>query len=103
MGPTGTGKTSFINMLSGSNLRIGRELESCTSDVEVAKPFDLDGRMISLIDTPGFDDTTLSAASVLNMIAAYLSYSYVLSNTRHFFLDDRLIQRGTSDMTRETA
>jgi len=32
--------------------------------------------MISLIDTPGFDDTTLSAASVLNMIAAYLSYSY---------------------------
>ena len=72
MGPTGTGKTSFINMLSGSNLRIGRELESCTSDVEVAKPFDLDGRMISLIDTPGFDDTTLSAASVLNMIAAYL-------------------------------
>lgn len=64
-------------MLSGSDLRIGRELESCTSDVQISKPFDLDGHMISLIDTPGFDDTNLSAASVLNMIAAYLSYSCV--------------------------
>ncbi|KJA19828.1 hypothetical protein HYPSUDRAFT_43940 [Hypholoma sublateritium FD-334 SS-4] len=96
MGPTGTGKTSFINMLSGSNLRIGRELESCTCDVEVAKPFDIDGRMISLIDTPGFDDTTLSAASVLNMIAAYLSYSYDQGNRlagviyMHRILDNRV-------------
>lgn len=90
-------------MLSGSNLRIGRELESCTCDVEVAKPFDIDGRMISLIDTPGFDDTTLSAASVLNMIAAYLSYSCVLSKSCHSFLDDVLIPCGGSAMTRETA
>ncbi|KAF9476216.1 hypothetical protein BDN70DRAFT_186278 [Pholiota conissans] len=76
MGPTGTGKTSLINLLSGSDLRIGRDLESCTDDVQVSKPFDLDGQMISLIDTPGFDDTNLSDAAVLNMIAAYLSYSY---------------------------
>ena len=46
MGPTGTGKTSLINMISGYNIRIGREIESCTRDVEVDKLFDLDGRMI---------------------------------------------------------
>ncbi|KAF8972332.1 P-loop containing nucleoside triphosphate hydrolase protein [Flammula alnicola] len=76
MGPTGTGKTSFINLLSGSNLRIGRELESCTNDVQISQPFEVDGQMISLIDTPGFDDTNLSDTTVLNMIATYLSYSY---------------------------
>ncbi|KAF8910435.1 P-loop containing nucleoside triphosphate hydrolase protein [Gymnopilus junonius] len=57
MGPTGTGKSSFINLLSGSNLQVGKELESCTNEVQTSEPFKLDGQMVSLIDTPGFDDT----------------------------------------------
>lgn len=44
MGPTGSGKTSFINLVSGSDLRVGRGLQSCTSTVQVAPPFQLDGR-----------------------------------------------------------
>ncbi|KAF8181512.1 hypothetical protein BJ912DRAFT_979725 [Pholiota molesta] len=51
-------------------------LQDDRGPLSIAYPFDLDGQMISLIDTPGFDDTNLSDASVLNMIAAYLSYSY---------------------------
>ena len=39
----------------------------------------LDGQTISFIDTPGFDDTNLSDTNILNMIAAYLSCSYVCS------------------------
>ncbi|KAF8805394.1 hypothetical protein BYT27DRAFT_7193157 [Phlegmacium glaucopus] len=76
MGPTGTGKTTFINLLSGSGFKIGNELESCTDDIQIAEPFKLDGRIVTLIDTPGFDDTKLSDTSVLSMIAAYLSHSY---------------------------
>jgi len=76
MGPTGSGKTSFINILSGSNLRVGSSLQSCTSTVQVASPFQLDGRWITLIDTPGFDDTTRSDTEILTQIAAFLATTY---------------------------
>ncbi|KAF7336788.1 GTP-binding protein A [Mycena venus] len=76
MGPTGSGKTSFINLLSGSNLLVGRGLQSCTSAVQVASPFQLDGRWITLIDTPGFDDTSKSDTEVLTQIAAFLATAY---------------------------
>ena len=45
--------------------------------MNVAKPFELDGRMVVLIDTPGFDDTTKSDADVLRMIALFLATTYV--------------------------
>ena len=49
------------------------DLESCTSEVQLANEFTLDGRTVSLIDTPGFDDTTKSDTDILRMIAAYLA------------------------------
>ncbi|KAK7033301.1 GTP-binding protein A [Favolaschia claudopus] len=76
MGATGSGKTTFINLLSGSNLEVGSGLQSCTSTVEVASPFQLDGRWISLIDTPGFDDTTRSDTQILTQIASFLATAY---------------------------
>ncbi|KAH9481107.1 hypothetical protein JR316_0005627 [Psilocybe cubensis] len=76
MGPTGTGKSSFINLLSGSNLGVGRELESCTDEVQISESFSLDGHTINLIDTPGFDDTKLTDTRILNMIASYLALTY---------------------------
>ncbi|KAF8896188.1 P-loop containing nucleoside triphosphate hydrolase protein [Infundibulicybe gibba] len=76
MGATGSGKTSFINLASGSTLRVGMGLESCTNVVQIAQPFELDGRRVVLIDTPGFDDTTKSDADVLRMIAAFLATTY---------------------------
>lgn len=76
MGATGSGKTTFINKVSGSTLRIGRGLQSCTSVVQVAQPFELDGFSVTLIDTPGFDDTTKSDTDILRMIAAFLATAY---------------------------
>ncbi|PPQ81007.1 hypothetical protein CVT25_014515 [Psilocybe cyanescens] len=76
MGATGTGKTTFINLASGANLRVGRGLQSCTSKVQVAQSFELDGRSVTLIDTPGFDDTTKSDAEILRMIAVFLATAY---------------------------
>jgi len=76
MGATGSGKTTFINLASKSKLRIGRGLESCTSIVQAAAPFQLDGHTVTLVDTPGFDDTHRSDTEILRMIAVYLSTVY---------------------------
>ena len=53
-------------------MRVGDGLESCTTEVQVSMPFELDGRLVELIDTPGFDDAAMSDVDVLNMIATYL-------------------------------
>ena len=63
----------FINLVSGSNLRVGMGLHSCTSEVQVAKAFQLDGRSVTLIDTPGFDDTEKSDVEILKMISSFLA------------------------------
>ncbi|GJE89959.1 hypothetical protein PsYK624_060740 [Phanerochaete sordida] len=76
MGASGTGKSTFINLLSGSNLRVGDGLRSCTSKVETSCSFPLLGKLVTLIDTPGFDDTIVSETDILTMIAVYLSASY---------------------------
>jgi len=65
----------FVNLVSGSNLTVGDELESCTNAVQSGRPFDLDGRRVVLVDTPGFDDTVRSDVDVLNMIATFLATS----------------------------
>ncbi|KAF7374719.1 hypothetical protein MSAN_00357200 [Mycena sanguinolenta] len=72
MGPTGSGKTSSpIGHISASNLRVGQSLQSCTNTIQVALPFELDGHSVTLIDTPGFDDTTGSDTDILTQIAAF--------------------------------
>jgi hypothetical protein len=62
----------FINVGSGSNLRIGTNLESCTAEVQLSNDFTLDGRRVLLVDTPGFDDTHRSDTDILKLIAAFL-------------------------------
>lgn len=90
MGATGCGKTSvspkvfsdalrtqskhqFINVASRSSLKVGKNLQSCTPDVQVADEFTIDGRRVLLVDTPGFDDTTQSDTAILKEIAAFLT------------------------------
>ena len=48
-------------------------LESCTAEVKLADEFTLGGRTVTLIDTPGFDDTTKSDTEILKIIAAFLA------------------------------
>ena len=43
--------------------------------MQIASGFNIDGRRVVLIDTPGFDDTSLSDTDVLKMIAAFLETS----------------------------
>ncbi|OSX64606.1 hypothetical protein POSPLADRAFT_1044118 [Postia placenta MAD-698-R-SB12] len=83
MGPTGAGKTTFINLASGSQLRVGSGLESETAYIQLSKPFILDKYQIVLIDTPGFDDTTKSEADVLRGIAEYLATMHTRKQYLH--------------------
>ena len=48
-------------------------MESCTDDAYFADEFTLEGKVVTLIDVPGFDDTTKSDAEILSIIAAFLT------------------------------
>ncbi|KAI6155640.1 P-loop containing nucleoside triphosphate hydrolase protein, partial [Pisolithus tinctorius] len=76
MGSTGSGKTTFINLASGSELRTGSGLESCTNEVQTSLPFKVGGKQVVVLDTPGFDDTTMTDTDVLKIISAYLVAMY---------------------------
>ncbi|KAI6030302.1 P-loop containing nucleoside triphosphate hydrolase protein [Pisolithus marmoratus] len=82
MGPTGTGKSSFVRnavplALSGQ-VQVGHSLESETSEVQPIEWVNEDGVKIKLVDTPGFDDSRqgLNDTDVLKMIASFLEEEY---------------------------
>jgi len=79
MGPTGVGKSTFINTVYGRNvMTVGHDLQSCTSKIEhviVPHPRDRNRRIV-FVDTLGFDDTYVDDAQVLKLIAVWLARSY---------------------------
>ncbi|KAH7923803.1 kinase-like protein [Leucogyrophana mollusca] len=75
MGPTGAGKTSFINIATEKTYSIGgHNLESCTQEVRAFKcPHPrLEGRNVVFVDTPGFDDTHRTGYDILKEIEKWL-------------------------------
>ncbi|KAG0694748.1 P-loop containing nucleoside triphosphate hydrolase protein [Suillus ampliporus] len=79
MGPTGVGKSTFINFAVGKDATpVGHDLQSCTQHINhaiCACPGDPSRRVV-LVDTPGFDDTFLSDTEILRRIAVWLASSY---------------------------
>ncbi|KAF8830856.1 hypothetical protein HHX47_DHR2000960 [Lentinula edodes] len=75
MGGTGTGKTTFTNLISDSGFKIGNGLESCTKHIQTID-FTFNNHIVTLIDVPGFDDTNKSDADILKMIADFLASEY---------------------------
>ncbi|KAJ2934409.1 hypothetical protein H1R20_g2654, partial [Candolleomyces eurysporus] len=76
LGQPGVGKSSFINTISNSTLRIGSALANSQEKVELSLPFFIDGQCFRLIDTPGFDEGSKSDTEVLNTIASFLASEY---------------------------
>ncbi|KFZ02161.1 hypothetical protein V500_00399 [Pseudogymnoascus sp. VKM F-4518 (FW-2643)] len=74
-GKTGTGKTSFINSVTGRDLKVGHGLTSCTEDVH-AVSCRIGNENVILVDTPGFSDTNISDTEILRRIAAWMQDSY---------------------------
>ncbi|KAH9944732.1 hypothetical protein B0H21DRAFT_823242 [Amylocystis lapponica] len=79
MGATGTGKTTFINLVSGSNLAIGEGLKLCTLTVQTSKTFWFEGRKVSMLDTPG---RYLAASYQRKQKLAGIIYMHRISDVR---------------------
>lgn len=97
IGVTGAGKTTFISRATGrTDLEIGHSIDSCKSNGTHHPPgafsantatmtgthdvipvtFTLDGQTVTLIDTPGFDDSDRSDADILTLVANYMATTY---------------------------
>jgi len=86
MGPTGSGKSTFVSVATGNDRGIGDSLTSKTAEVTpfICKPPSFvnigrdasTSRRIVFVDTPGFDDTNRSDSAILKEIARWLERSY---------------------------
>ncbi|PPQ66136.1 hypothetical protein CVT24_000223 [Panaeolus cyanescens] len=80
MGPTATGKTTFIQAAVGTNdvgLDVGHSLSAGTTGVRCVKiPIPNTHSNLVLVDTPGFDDPDKSDAEILEIIAKWLESTY---------------------------
>ncbi|KAF8132016.1 P-loop containing nucleoside triphosphate hydrolase protein [Boletus edulis] len=76
MGPTGSGKSNFINNLTGNTE--GRKASHLKSDTKDVTPYLISyrGHKVVLVDTPGFDDTYRSDSDILRVIADWLIQKY---------------------------
>ena len=90
MGATGSGKTTvsrvhlvtmtvnspdrlqFINLASGSNRPLATGSGPYVTEIQLSE-FTLDGRTVTLIDTPGFDDVSRKDTEILEMITTFLA------------------------------
>jgi predicted GTPase len=98
MGPTGSGKSSvsqinfgqypstytsqFIGAATNSDIGVGHELQSCTTEINMVKLNYLDPSRITdfdivFVDTPGFDDTNKTDVEILEMLADWLNKTWV--------------------------
>ncbi|KAF9458836.1 hypothetical protein BDZ94DRAFT_1269648 [Collybia nuda] len=55
LGHGGSGKSQFINYMTGSNLEVFDEGANCARPVQLGDAFEWCGRTVTLIDTPGLD------------------------------------------------
>ncbi|KAF8811262.1 hypothetical protein BYT27DRAFT_7208685 [Phlegmacium glaucopus] len=78
MGPTGSGKSTFIKLATGLDTGVGHNLQSCTSKINTFKLSvpELADCDVIFVDTPGFDDTKKSDVDILRMVADWLKNTY---------------------------
>lgn len=79
MGPTGTGKSALIKLLTkDQDIKVGHGVSSETNEIKLANYFEPDGRCVTFVDTPGFDDSRegVTDADILQQIAAFLKTEY---------------------------
>jgi predicted GTPase len=63
----------FINVATGSELAVGKGLDSCTTDIQtISATHPKNGHHIVFIDSPGFDDTWVDDAARLEEVSDWL-------------------------------
>ncbi|KXN82780.1 hypothetical protein AN958_02174 [Leucoagaricus sp. SymC.cos] len=73
MGPIGTGKSTFIQEVTGRNWDVGHTLASGTSECKAVRMQPTDGVNVVLVDTPGFQDNQQLNAEVLLKISKWFT------------------------------
>ncbi|KAF8436539.1 hypothetical protein L210DRAFT_2456969 [Boletus edulis BED1] len=81
MGPTGSGKSTFVSLASGHDMGISHTLTSCARGVLAVRFRDQEsGQDVVMVDTPGLNDTIKSDDEILNMISDWLTASSKRAN-----------------------
>ncbi|PKS07357.1 hypothetical protein jhhlp_005959 [Lomentospora prolificans] len=75
MGVTGAGKSYFIKQLTGQDVELGHGLEACTQTVQSIR-MRYQNMNVTILDSPGFNDTYRTDTDVLLDITSYLSTVY---------------------------
>ncbi|KAH7310818.1 hypothetical protein B0I35DRAFT_378645 [Stachybotrys elegans] len=76
IGVTGAGKTTFVNTVTGENsLETNDDVDSVTQEA-VSITCSIDGKSVTLIDTPGFDDRQRTEVDILKLVAKHLMDTY---------------------------
>jgi len=77
MGPTGTGKSTFIKCATGQDSQtISHSLRSGTEDVRAVRAKHPDGSSVVFVDTPGFNGPSQSDVEILSMITDFLMKTF---------------------------
>ncbi|KAK3987598.1 P-loop containing nucleoside triphosphate hydrolase protein [Cladorrhinum sp. PSN332] len=80
MGVTGAGKSTFINLLKPGSVEVVHGLKSGSAPPQAVQ-ISLDKsnqRSVTLVDTPGFDDSDRSDADVFQQITRHLAVQHAL-------------------------
>lgn len=59
-------------MSNDTKIVVGKRRQSCTKNVQSCNAFEIDGRSVELVDTPGFSDSEMTDTQVLELIGAWL-------------------------------
>ncbi|KAH8176589.1 50S ribosome-binding GTPase domain-containing protein [Sarocladium implicatum] len=95
LGLTGSGKSSFINQCVGSEVaEAGSRLSSITQSPQAYTTV-VEGVNVCLVDTPGFDDTSVSDIDRLQEVSVYLTdlYQSKVNLTAIIYLQDIRVER----------
>lgn len=107
LGQTGTGKSTFINQViqqgtsaaSAREMTVGHNLAPCTESIEFAST-EIDGHRLTMVDTPGFDESERDDSAILSLIAIWLKKAHLqeklLSGVIYLHrISDRRMQGGS--------
>ncbi|KAL4259606.1 hypothetical protein AB1N83_006546 [Pleurotus pulmonarius] len=105
MGPTGAGKSSFVNLATGNATRVGHGLEACTESIDMFKLQRKDMQNIIFVDTPGFRDDAKFDTGIGENVVSCLKQIYE-QNVRlagilylHRITDNRVVSTFLKDAT----
>ncbi|KAF9053469.1 P-loop containing nucleoside triphosphate hydrolase protein [Panaeolus papilionaceus] len=91
MGPTGSGKSSFIEALAAKSQQLSISKDQLAGYTQTVNCYEVinvmrDGRNICLVDTPGFSDSKISEVEIIDMIRKWMQDQSYGSSQRILYM-----------------